>query len=41
MANDNEAEYWSKKGMNIYWLGTELGMLGAEIRRNKARIDSF
>ena len=41
MANDNEAEYWSTRGMNIYWLGTELGMLGAEVRRNKARIDSF
>lgn len=41
MCDDGEAELWHKKGMNLYWLGTELGMLGAEIRRNKARIDEF
>ncbi|MBR2930457.1 MAG: hypothetical protein IKC32_04430 [Clostridia bacterium] len=41
MCNDDEAEYWHNKGMNLYWVGTEIGMLGAEVRRNKARIDSF
>ena len=41
MCNDDEAEYWHGKGMNIFWVSTELGMLGAEIKRNKNRIDSF
>lgn len=41
MCNDNEAELWYNKGMNLFWVGTELGMLGAEIKRNKARIDEF
>ena len=41
MCNDNEAELWAKKGMNLFWVSTELGMLGAEIKRNKARIDEF
>ena len=41
MCNDNEAERWSKKGMNIFWIATELGMLATEVKRNKARVDSF
>ena len=41
MMNDNEAEHWYNKGMNFFWVGTELTMLGTEIKRNKARIDEF
>ena len=41
MDDDTVAERWHKRGMNIYWVGTELTMLSAEIARNKRRIDSF
>ena len=41
MDDDNVAERWHKRGMNIYWIGTELTMLSAEIARNKRRIDEF
>ena len=41
MNNDEEAEYWYKRGMNFFWVNTELGMLATEIARNKKRIDEF
>lgn len=41
MDDDNVAERWHKEGMNIYWVGTELTMLGAEIARIKRRIEEF
>ena len=41
MNDDNVAERWHKEGMNIYWVGTELTMLGAEIARIKCRIEAF
>ncbi len=41
MVDDKEAEQWYKEGMNFFWVGTELVMLGDEVRRNKARIDEF
>ena len=41
MDDDTVAERWHKEGMNIYWIGTELTMLGAEIARNRRRIDEF
>lgn len=41
MDDDNVAERWHKEGMNIYWVGTELTMLGAEIKRIKQRIETF
>ena len=41
MDDDKVAERWHNEGMNIYWVGTELTMLSAEIKRNRQRIDSF
>lgn len=41
MDDDKVAERWHKEGMNIYWIGTELTMLSAEINRNKKRIEEF
>ncbi len=41
MDDDKVAERWHKEGMNIYWVGTELTMLSAEIKRNRQRIDEF
>ncbi|MBR7117487.1 MAG: hypothetical protein IKC87_07260 [Clostridia bacterium] len=41
MCDDMEAEHWAKKGMNFFWVGTELVMLGAEVKRNRDRIDQF
>ncbi len=41
MDDDKVAERWSKEGMNFFWVGTELTMLGAEIKRNRERIDGF
>jgi len=41
MVDDKEAERWYKEGMNFFWVGTELVMLGTEIARNKAAIDKF
>lgn len=41
MDDDIVAERWHKEGMNIYWVGTELTMLGAEVARNRRRIDEF
>ena len=41
MDDDKVAERWHKEGMNIYWIGTELTMLSAEISRNKKRIEEF
>lgn len=41
MMDDKEAESWYKRGVNFFWLGTELVMLGDEVRRNKNRIDEF
>ena len=41
MVNDKEAEHWAGKGMNFFWISTELGMLGAEVARNRARVDEI
>jgi 2-keto-3-deoxy-L-rhamnonate aldolase RhmA len=41
MDDDNVAERWHNEGMNLYWIGTELTMLSAEIKRNRQRIDEF
>ncbi len=41
MDDDSVAERWHNEGMNFYWLGTELTMLSAEIKRNRSRIDEF
>lgn len=32
---------YKNSGMNIYWIGTELTLLGAELARNKECIDKF
>jgi 2-keto-3-deoxy-L-rhamnonate aldolase RhmA len=41
MNDDKEAEYWHNRGMNIYWIGTELTLFSSELKRNKARIEEF
>lgn len=41
MDDDTVAERWYKEGMNIFWVGTELTMLAAEVARNRNRIDEF
>ena len=41
MCNDEEAKRWYNEGMNFFWVSTELGMLGKEVKRNKAAIDQF
>jgi len=41
MDDDTVAERWHKKGMNIYWIGTETTLLSAELIRNKKRIEEF
>lgn len=41
MGDDQEAARWAKRGMNFFWIGTELVMLGAEVKRNKDRVDTF
>lgn len=41
MMDENEALRWYKEGMNFFWVGTELVMLGTEIKRNKDAIDNF
>ena len=41
MDDDKVAKRWHDEGMNIYWIGTELTMLSAEIARNKRAVDEF
>lgn len=41
MVNDVEAEQWYQKGMNFFWVGAELSLLRAEVKRTKNRIDEF
>ena len=41
MDDDKVAERWHNEGMNIYWLGTELTMFAAEVKRNRQRINEF
>ncbi len=41
MCDEIEAEMWHKEGMNIYWVGTELTMLSAEINRIGNKIKEF
>lgn len=41
MNDDEEAERWYRQGMNIFWIGVELSLLGAELKRNRNRIDEF
>lgn len=41
MVNDKEAERWYKEGMNIFWIGTELSLFGAELKRTGKRVQEF
>jgi hypothetical protein len=41
MVNDAEAKHWHDRGMNLYWISTELGMIGSEVRRTRKAIDNF
>ena len=41
MDDDKVAKRWHDAGMNIYWIGTEITLLGAELKRNKECIDKF
>ena len=41
MDDDTVAKRWHDEGMNIYWIGTELTLFGAELARNKKAIDAF
>jgi len=41
MNDDKEAEQWYKQGMNFFWVGTELTLFAAELKRNKERIEEF
>ncbi|MBQ7036380.1 MAG: hypothetical protein IJN74_02695 [Clostridia bacterium] len=41
MNDDKEAKYWHDRGMNIYWIGTEITLLAAELMRNKKEIEKF
>ena len=41
MDDDTVAKRWHDRGLNIYWIGTELTMLSAEIARNKKAVDAF
>lgn len=41
MGSDADIEKWYKEGMNIFWAGAEVGMLGKEIKRTKGFIDAL
>ena len=41
MDDDTVAKRWHDQGMNIYWIGTELTLFGAELQRNKKCIEEF
>ena len=41
MGNDADIEKWYKEGMNIFWAGAEVGMLGKEIGRTKRFVDAL
>jgi len=41
MGNDADIEKWYNEGMNIFWAGAEIVMLGNEIRRTKHFIDAL
>lgn len=41
MGGDRDIEMWHSAGMNLFWVGAELGMLGCEISRTKRFIDSL
>ena len=41
MDDDTVAKRWHDEGMNFYWIGTELTMLMAEIKRNRLKVDEF
>lgn len=41
MGNDADIEKWYGEGMNIFWAGAEVGMLGKEIKRTKNFIESL
>lgn len=41
MDDDQVAKRWHDEGMNLYWIGTELTLLGAELARTKRAIDAF
>ena len=31
--NENEVENWHNKGMNLFWVSTELGMMGSSLKK--------
>ena len=41
MDDEVVAKRWYQEGMNIFWGGVELSLLGAEIKRNRQLIDAF
>ena len=41
MNDDEAAEHWYRQGMNFFWIGTELSLFAAELKRNKERIEKF
>lgn len=41
MDDDKVAKRWHNAGMNIYWIGTEITLLSAELQRNKKCIEEF
>ena len=41
MDDDKVAKRWHERGMNIYWIGTEITLLSAELMRNKKAIEEF
>lgn len=41
MEDDKVAQRWHKEGMNIFWIGTEVTMLSAELNRLRNRVDEF
>lgn len=41
MDDDKVAKRWHDEGMNIYWVGTEITLFAAELKRTKESIDKF
>lgn len=41
MGSDQAIEAWHHEGMNLFWVGSMLGMLGCEISRTKRFIDAL
>ena len=41
MDDDKVAKRWHDRGMNIYWVGTEITLFASELKRVKESIDNF